>query len=213
MTVYAPSSLIALPSCAKSLLPRQPPGHVQREQLQRRLLAQDCRLRLLIAPAGFGKSVLLADCARQCPAECLPLWLNCSALLASPREFCRQLAAVLGYPSDVNEAQLLAAVEQEQRTLWIMLNDYPREPDGELDACLDRLLCASPANLCWWLGSRRRPACNLPRLLLEGELFELGGAELAFTLGEVGAWLQHVETLRTSRADNLFGLTRGWPAA
>ncbi|MDP2245547.1 LuxR C-terminal-related transcriptional regulator [Pseudomonas sp.] len=213
MTAYAPSLLIALPSCAKSLLPRQPPGHVQREHLQRRLLAQDCRLRLLIAPAGFGKSVLLADCARQCPPGCLPLWLNCSALLASPRAFCRQLAAALGYPADVNETQLLAAVEQEQRTLWIMLNDYPREPDGELDACLDRLLCASPAGLCWWLGSRRRPLCNLPRLLLEGELFELGGAELAFTPGEVSAWLPHVETLRTSRADNLFGLTRGWPAA
>ena len=213
MTAYAPSPPIALPSCAKGLLPRQPPGHVQRAQLQRRLLAQDCRLRLLVAPAGFGKSVLLADCARQCPPECSPLWLNCAGRPASPAEFCRQLAVTLGYPSSMSEAELLAALQQEQRALWIMLNDYPREPDGELDACLDRLLCASPANLSWWLGSRRRPLCNLPRLLLEGELFELGGADLAFTPGEITTWLQHVDTLRTSRADNLFGLTRGWPAA
>lgn len=213
MTAYAPSPPIALSSCAKGLLPRQPPGHVQREQLQRRLLAQDCRLRLLVAPAGFGKSVLLADCARECPSEYSPLWLNCAGQLASPVEFCRLLAVTLGYPSSLSETELLVALQQEERALWIMLNDYPREPDGELDACLDRLLCASPANLCWWLGSRRRPLCNFPRLLLEGELFELGGADLAFTPGEVGAWLQDVDTLRSSRADSLFGLTRGWPAA
>lgn len=213
MTAYAPSPPIGLPSCGKSLLPRQPPGHVQREHLQRRLLAEDCRLRLLVAPAGFGKSVLLADCARDCPPEYSPLWLNCAGQLASPAEFCRLLAVTLGYPSSLSEAELLAAVQQEERALWIMLNDYPREPNGGLDACLDRLLCASPTNLCWWLGSRRRPLCNFPRLLLEGELFELGGADLAFTPAEVAVWLQHVDTLRSSRADNLFSLTRGWPAA
>jgi len=213
MTAYAPSPPIALPSCTKSLLPRQPPGHVKREQLQRRLLAQDCRLRLLVAPAGFGKSVLLADCARECPPEYSPLWLNCAGQPASPAEFCRILASALGYPPGLSEAELMTALQQEERALWIMLNDYPREPDGELDACLDRLLCASPANLCWWLGSRRRPLCNLPRLLLEGELFELGGADLAFTPSEIAVWLAHVDTLGSSRADNLFALTRGWPAA
>jgi ATP/maltotriose-dependent transcriptional regulator MalT len=113
----------------------------------------------------------------------------------------------------LSEAELMTALQQEERALWIMLNDYPREPDGELDACLDRLLCASPTSLCWWLGSRRRPLCNLPRLLLEGELFELGGADLAFTPGEIASWLAHVDTLGSSRADNLFALTRGWPAA
>ena len=210
MTAY-PSSLPIASS--KSLLPRQPPGHVRREPLQRRLLARDCRLRLLIAPAGFGKSVLLADCARACPPECSPLWLNCAGQSASPAEFCRQLSIALDYPPGLSETELLVAVQREPRALWIMLNDYAREPDDELDACLDRLLCASPANLCWWLGSRRRPACNLPRLLLEGELFELGGADLAFTADEVGAWLVHVDTLRCSRADQLFALTRGWPAA
>ena len=53
----------------------------------------------------------------------------------------------------------------------------------------------------------------MPRLLLEGELFELGGADLAFSPDEIAAWLQQVDPLRASRADTLFALTRGWPAA
>ncbi|WP_083491730.1 LuxR C-terminal-related transcriptional regulator [Pseudomonas taeanensis] len=213
MTAYVPSSPLTLPVCGKHLLPRQPPGHMSREQLQRRLLAQDCRLRLLIAPAGFGKSVLLADCARECPADYCPLWLNCAGQAWSAAELCRQLAVVLGYPQASSEAQLLAALEQEPRALWIMLNDYPREPDSNLDACLDRLIGASAPGLYWWLGSRRRPACNLPRLLLEGELFELGREELAFTAGEVACWLQQVDAARADWADALFTLTQGWPAA
>ncbi|HBX55626.1 LuxR C-terminal-related transcriptional regulator [Pseudomonas sp. UBA2684] len=213
MTAYAPSPPIALPSCGKSGLPRQPPGHIQRQPLQQRLLGEACRLRLLVAPAGFGKSVLLADCARACPPEYTPLWLNCATWTGSAAAFCRQLASALGYPPALDEAQLGAALAAEERALWIMLNDYPREPDDALDACLDHLIGVSPANLNWWLGSRRRPNCNLPRLLLEGELFELDHRDLAFGAGEVGLWLHQVDPSRLAWADALHGMTAGWPAA
>ncbi len=63
MNALAPHSLIvAAPVC--SGVQRPPPGHIVRRTVQQRLLAQPCRLRLLVGPAGFGKSVLLADCAR-----------------------------------------------------------------------------------------------------------------------------------------------------
>ncbi|NQD94971.1 helix-turn-helix transcriptional regulator, partial [Pseudomonas sp. CrR25] len=190
-----------------------PPGHIQREHLQRRLLEQDCRLRLLVAPAGFGKSVLLADCARACPPGCSPLWINCGGHAWSAAELCRQLATALGYPPGYAEAELLAALEQDARRLWIILNDYPREPDADLDACLDRLLGAAAPNLNWWLGCRRRPACNLPRLLLEGELFELGPVDLAFSPVEIACWLALEDGARSAWAEPLFAQTRGWPAA
>jgi LuxR family transcriptional regulator, maltose regulon positive regulatory protein len=213
MTAYAPSTPLVVPSCGKGVPLRQPPGHIRREPLIQRLLEQDCRLRLLIAPAGFGKSVLLADCARACPAGRLPVWLGCAGQAWSAGEFCRQLAVALGYPPDFTEAQLLAALAQEPRALWIMLDDYPREPDAELDACFDRLLAAAAPGLNWWLGSRRRPACNLPRLLLEGELFELGSADLAFSLAEVDAWLAQFDGRRVAGAEVLRAQTWGWPAA
>ena len=173
----------------------------------------DCRLRLLVAPAGFGKSVLLADCARECPAECKPLWLNFGGRTWSAAQLCRQLAELLGYPPTVLEAELIVALQREERDLWILLDDYPREPDAELDACLDRLLSASADGLRWWLGSRRRPACNLPRLLLDGELLELNGSDLTFSVDEVTTWLQQANYAQSPRADSLHALTRGWPAA
>lgn len=212
MTAYAPTPPIASPSCGQGWL-RQPPGHIRRERLQRRLLEQPCRLRLLIAPAGFGKSVLLADCARDCPPGYTALWLNLAGQACSTAQFCRQLAAALGYAPSLGESELLAELQQEQRALWLILNDYPREPDAALDACLDRLLWASPAGLNWWLGGRRRPSCNLPRLLLEGELLELGSADLAFTQDELALWLQQLDSAADNRAGQLFALTRGWPAA
>ena len=70
-----------------------------------------------------------------------------------------------------------------------MLDDYPREPDAALDACLDRLLAQASPWVSWWLASRQRPACNLARLLLEGELLELGAAELGFDAAELEAFL------------------------
>lgn len=214
MTVPAQASVtpFAASRAIRGTPPRQPPGHIFRGQLQRRLLQQDCRLRLLIAPAGFGKSVLLADCARACPPDCTALWLDCGGHLCSATALREQLAVVLGYgPSD--EAQFLRLLAQESRRLWIFLDHYPRQPDADLDGCLERLLGASADGVGWWLGSRRRPACNLPRLMLEGELLELAAADLRFTRDEVGTWLQQVDGSRQAWADGLYGQTRGWPAA
>ena len=61
-----PTLAIARPSAAQvqpADLPRLPPCVVSRPALLQRLLASESRLRLLCAPAGTGKSVLLGQCA------------------------------------------------------------------------------------------------------------------------------------------------------
>ncbi|MGE6791388.1 LuxR C-terminal-related transcriptional regulator [Pseudomonas guineae] len=212
MNALAPFSLsVAASSCGS--VKRPPPGHIRRLALQQRLLAQDCRLRLLIAPAGFGKTVLLADCARECPPGCQLLWLNCGADGMPVEHLTQQLGKLLDYPAQLNADDVLAALAQESRRLWIMLNDYPARPDSALDDFLNQLLTVTPAGVCWWLGSRRRPACNLSRLLLEGELLELGTTDLSFTEAEVAAWLLQLDPARSAWAPELHGLTQGWPAA
>jgi ATP/maltotriose-dependent transcriptional regulator MalT len=213
MTAYAPSPLIAAPPGGQGRVLRQPPGHIPRHALLQRLLAYDCRLRLLIAPAGFGKSVLLADCARQCPPDHELLWLNCAVPGLDPGQLCQLLCQALGYAADLSSSELLTALAQEPRRLWLVLNDYPVAPGDELDGYLNHLLNAAAAGICWWLGSRRRPACNLPRLLLEGELLELGPSDLLFSAAEVSAWLGQLQPPRSAWAEALHGATQGWPAA
>lgn len=159
---------------------RLPRGHLPRPRLCDALMQADCRLRLLCAPAGSGKSVLLAECAQRCPQTTRLIHLD---LHDQPTaQTCLQrLATALGCEPD-NIAMAMQALAQP---VWIILDNYPRFADDALDSQLNRLITTTQGPVQWWIASRRRPQMQLARLLLEGELFELDGAELAFTESEV----------------------------
>ncbi|UVE18340.1 LuxR C-terminal-related transcriptional regulator [Pseudomonas sp. LS44] len=196
-------------------LPRLPPAHVPRPRLSRALLTNDCRLTLLCAPAGFGKSVLLNECARQAPADTRMLWLDLGGRTLSPADLLGRLAAALdltpgpGEPED----ELWRLLDRFAQPLWIMLDDYPRQPSVALDDCLGRLLEQTPPTLRWWIGGRRRPAWSLPRLLLQGELQELDAQALALNAAELQQLLaaQGLE-LPTELGERLLHDYEGWPA-
>ena len=196
-------------------IPRLPPAHVARPRLADALLAADCRLRLICAPAGFGKTVLMSECARRMPADTTLVWLDLSGRFFSPQELYAQLAAALGFPimdGDV-QRQLIALLGQVRQPLWIMLDDYPREVCPALDACLDMLLEQTADSVSWWVNSRRQPAWNLPRLLLQGHLFELDAASLALTAEELAQVLRAYRLqLPADSFQQLLAGTEGWPA-
>lgn len=213
-----PTLAIARPSALQvqpADLPRLPPCVVSRPALLQRLLASESRLRLLCAPAGTGKSVLLGQCARHTPAAAERLWLDLGGRSLTPAQWCRRLATALQLPNDdANEAGLIERLHERAGRLWIFIDDYPRQADDELDACLDRLFAAAPAQVTWWVSSRRAPAWNLPRLLLQGDLLELKGEELA--LDEEGL-VELLAALQVNLADDvrqaLLHSSEGWLAA
>ncbi|MDP9937918.1 LuxR C-terminal-related transcriptional regulator [Ectopseudomonas alcaliphila] len=211
LAIARPSALQAQPAD----LPRLPPCVVSRPALLQRLLASESRLRLLCAPAGTGKSVLLGQCARHTPAAVERAWLDLGGRSLTPVQLCRRLAAALQLPNDdANEAGLIERLHERAGRLWIFIDDYPRQADDELDACLDRLFAAAPAQVTWWVSSRRTPAWNLPRLLLQGDLQELKGEELA--LDEEGL-VELLTALQVNLADDvrqaLLHSSEGWLAA
>lgn len=186
-------------------MPRLSAHHLLRPRLAGPLLAAPVRVKLLCAPGGSGKSALLAECALQAPAGCQVYWLPLNGVALSPLDLCRRLAQNLGLAFS-DEATLLADLGRWTTSAWVFLDDFCRLPTPETDALLDRLLTASSPSLTWWLGARRRPACNWPRLLLDDELLE-GGAELAFTLEEI----QQLLPLGPS-ADSVWQFSAGWCA-
>ncbi|MGY2683976.1 ATP/maltotriose-dependent transcriptional regulator MalT [Pseudomonas tolaasii] len=163
-------------------MPRLSAHHLLRPRLAEPLLAAPARVKLLCAPGGSGKSALLAECAQQAPAGCQVYWLPLNGGMLDAGDFCSRLAQNLGL-AFVDEATLLMDLGRWQNTGWVFLDDFCRQPAPELDALLDRLLSASSPALTWWLGARRRPVCNWPRLLLDDELFECG--ELSFRPVEI----------------------------
>lgn len=185
-------------------MPRLSAHHLLRPRLSQPLLAAQARVKLLCAPGGSGKSALLAECALQAPAGCLVHWVPLHGAVLSPLELCTRLAQQLGLVF-IDEATLLLDLSRWPNPAWLFLDDFCRLPGPELDALLDRLLSASSAQLTWWLGARRRPVCNWPRLLLEDELLEC--SELSFSAAEVQALLAPGQNV-----DSVMQFSGGWCA-
>ncbi|WP_339533100.1 LuxR C-terminal-related transcriptional regulator [Pseudomonas mucidolens] len=191
-------------------MPRLSSHHLSRPRLSEPLLAAEARVKLLCAPAGSGKSALLAECALQAPASVQVYWLPLNGISLDPLDFCQRLAQSLGLVF-VDESALAMDLSRWQSAAWLFLDDYCRVPAPALDALLDRLLVASSPALTWWLGARRRPACNWPRLLLDDELWECTGAELAFDRDEVHRLISHPANAGQT-ADKVLQFSAGWCA-
>ncbi|AWY42837.1 helix-turn-helix transcriptional regulator [Pseudomonas putida] len=193
-------------------LPRLSSHHLSRERLVEPLLAATARVKLLCAPAGSGKSALLTECLLRAPSGCRVHWLPLAGESLSVADFLQRLAQVLGLAS-TDESALLEHLARLQTPTWLFIDDYCRFSHPDLDRLLDRLLTLTNPSLIWWLGSRRRPSCNWPRLLLDDELYECNGAALAFTEAEVGQLLVHAEPSQVaSLAKRVVQRSGGWCA-
>lgn len=176
-----------LPSGGRSraldaIVPRLPAHHVIRKQLVQHLIASGSRLTLVCAPAGFGKSVLLNECVRQASLTTRIAWFDLLGHQMSPQGLLSRITSALNLPMGGGEpcSELSDVISNYDQPLWIILDDYPRDSCPELDACLGTLMDRSPQHVRWWIGGRRRPAWNLPRLRLQGDLQEVDAKTLVF---------------------------------
>ncbi|HLD65998.1 MAG TPA: LuxR C-terminal-related transcriptional regulator [Pseudomonas sp.] len=204
-----------MPRCSPGLSPRLPPVHLPRPRLVERLAERDIRLRLLCAPAGFGKSVLLGEYLQALPDDNRILWLSLAGQPLDAGQLLAQVAQALDSPipdgAPVNA--LLQLIELHSEPLWLVLDDYPNHPSAELDACIDLLLARAPSRLQLLVSARQRPTWNLPRLLLAGELMELDCSELACTRDELELLVtQLVPQATPDLHEELWQQTEGWCA-
>lgn len=193
-------------------LPRLLAGQIARPLLRQRLLEGDYRLRLLFAPAGSGKSLLLSECLAQCPKGTDLTYLDLRGAATSPERLRQLLAQALDGP----EAEPGGAEEQLghiSKPLWLVLDDYPRMPDAALDHALNELMLSSSHQVRWWIASRRRPALQLERLLLDDSLLELQADELAFSITELHELLKAKGlSWPPTAVEKLHSMSRGWCA-
>ncbi|MEO8641119.1 LuxR C-terminal-related transcriptional regulator [Pseudomonas sp.] len=206
--------MTAMISCLdrSGFLPRLSTHHQSRARLTEPLMASTARVKLLCAPAGSGKTALLAECLLQAPTQCRVFWLPLSGVASSAAEFRHRLAETLGLASS-GESELLGYLSRLQTPTWLFLDDFCRVPNPELDLLLDRMLAVSSPMLTWWLGARRRPQCNWPRLLLDDELYECEHSTLAFNQSEIAQLLRHLAPAEANTvAGKIIQRSGGWCA-
>ena len=218
----------------KLYLPRLQPGFLARPRLTDGLDEGLARgLLLVCAPAGFGKTALLAGWARQGrrPVAWLSLdqgdndparfWRHVIAALDRMRPgTAEQLSPLLGPPSPPAFEGLVTALINELAgqpgagEMLLILDDYHLIDAQPVHASLGFLLEHRPAALRLVLASRADPPLGLARLRGRGQLAELRAAELRFTVEEAAALLRQAAgpALPEAAVAALAARTEGWVA-
>jgi LuxR family transcriptional regulator, maltose regulon positive regulatory protein len=213
-------------------LPRPRPGFVPRPRLAGALdegLAR--RLILVCAPAGFGKTALLADWTRR--GQRHVAWLSLDAADNDPVRLWRYVVAaldrarpgigerigpLLGPSASASFEGLVTALINElaaQRgdgEVLLVLDDYDLIDAQQVHSSLGFLLEHLPPGLHLVLASRSDPPLPLARLRAGGQLAELRAADLRFSAEEAAALLRESAgaDVPAAAAAALADRTEGW---
>ena len=216
-------------------VPRWRRSLVARPRLSERLSrGAESALTLVSAPAGFGKTTLLAEWLAVAAADGGSVaWLSLDQRDNDPALFWTYVVAALNAgvpgggagalsplqpPQPPNEAGLVALIndlDAISNDVVLVLDDYHVIDARDVQDGMAFLLEHLPPQIHLVIASRTDPPLPLARLRGRGELAEIRAADLRFTPGEAAAYLNDVMGLVLTAADvaALEGRTEGWIAA
>ena len=182
---------------------------------------------LVCAPAGSGKTVLLRSWAAATDAavawvtvergerDAQRFWLHVIGAIADAagNEVIERVSPAPQFAGALVLERLLAGLERLEEPLTLVIDDLHELESGEALGWLEMLLRRLPARLRVVLATREEPALGLHRLRLGGELIELRGRDLRFSLDETRSLLRAGGiTLSDTGLGSLQERTEGWPA-
>jgi len=216
----------------KLYIPPPRPKIVLRPRLIERLNeGMYCKLTLISAPAGFGKTTLVSEWVASCKQPVA--WLSLEEGDNDPTRFLTYLVAALQTISANIGEGALAVLQSPQppsteSILTILLNDITTISDSfilvlddyhvidsqPVDQALVFLVEHVPPQMHLVIASREDPHLPLARLRARGQLTELRAADLRFTPAEAAEFLNRVMGLNLSAEDiaALETRTEGWIA-
>ena len=217
------------PSLAQPRAPLVVPAKVRvpvtdalpRERLEARLgEAFGKRLTLVVAPAGSGKTTLVARFATTCGAPVA--WYRAETWDADEPSFVRHLEAALlaavpdlpGGWATVEDAARALAMDAGSAPAVLVIDDFYALEGTAAEAAFGRFVDWAPAWLTLVLASRVAPGLNLSRLRVSGDLLEVGTDDLRFRAWEVEQLFRDVYHDPVPPADLavLARRTEGWAA-
>jgi LuxR family maltose regulon positive regulatory protein len=193
-----------------------------------------CKLTLISAPAGFGKTTLLSEWIHCRGGVTPPLqvaWVSLDKGDNDPTRFWAYfIAALQTVQSDIGEAALamlqspqpppiepilttlINEITESPAVFALVLDDYHLITTQPIHDALALLLDHLPPQMHLVIASRADPPLPIALLRGRGQLIELRQADLRFTLDEAAAFLNRVMGLELSVDDvaALSSRTEGW---
>lgn len=218
----------------KLYIPLPRPNIVPRPRLIERLndgLSSGCKLTLISASAGFGKTTLVSEWIASCDRPVA--WLSLDEEDNDPIRFISYLIAALQtFKAGICEGTLSTLQSHQQpqieMALMVLLNEISALPDDlilvlddyhlldskAVDEALTFLVEHQPPRMHLIIASREDPSLPLARLRARGQLTELRAADLRFTPAEAAEFLNQIMGLNLSAEDiaALEARTEGWIA-
>lgn len=219
----------------KLYVPKVRPGLVARPRLLDRLRrGATSRLTLLSAPAGFGKTTLLAEWLDETAAEDRSVaWVSLDPSDNEPSWFWTYVVTALQtavpgvgsgaleligsspMPTDLVLTTLLNELAAAPGDIWLVLDDYHLADTNDVRDGMTLLLEHLPPHVHLVLSTRADPDLPLARWRVRGELVEIRAADLRFTSDEAATYLIEATGLHLAAKDVevLEERTEGWIAA
>lgn len=186
------------------------------------------------APAGFGKTTLLAEWLDETPGtdrrvawlsldpsdnESASFWPNVLTAFQTAvpgiGSGALELMTSLTLPTERVLTSLLNDLAEAPGEVWLVLDDYHLVDDRDVHDGVTFLLEHLPPHVHVVLSTRADPDLPLARWRVRGELVEIRATELRFTPDEAAAYLNEVTGL-SLRVEDIAALeerTEGWIAA
>lgn len=214
----------------KTSEPRMPADLVARPRLTGPAAApQAPGVTLVVAPAGFGKTTLLASWAEA--ARMPAAWLALDEGDRDPATFLENLAAAMRRAAPGFGEQALAAARNGfdarlagraladdlvalDGPILLLLDDYHEGESEASNALLGEIVRWAPP-LALVIDSRTVPGIRLARARALGHVRDIGPDDLRFTRSEASAFLaaQGIDPATGGAADRVWEVTEGWPVA
>lgn len=226
MTIPIISTKLHIPRLPKNLVPRS-------DLIARLQTGRQGRLILVSAPAGFGKTSLIADWVNQCKDDCLVSWVHLDEGDNELIRFLRYVVAALqAHQKDLGQAALsglmsmppvpieaaltslineIASIDGE---LILILDDYHLIDSAPIHEAVRFLIEKIPMQLCLVIATRTDPPLPLHRLRARDQLTEIRAQDLRFSRAETQSLLEEI-LQRDLLADDVAALdnrVEGWVA-
>ena len=182
---------------------------------------------LVCAPAGSGKTVLLRTWAAEtdeavawvsverAEGDAQRFWLDLIDALADAAgdEVIERVSPAPSFTGAVVVERLLAQLQRLEQPLVLVIDELQELDSEDALGWLEMLLARLPPPLRVVLATREEPALGLHRLRVAGELTELRGPDLRFSLDESRALLRAGGIMLSDAGlGALHERAEGWPA-